>query len=272
MSQVRRKFLKTVSAASAATFAGMGIGGVDLHISAFGPALSVISEQWPVLTNEVDPATGRPKPLRPEVALDLARAEVIGLRKEGLLHGQPIQFDPTTDWYLMAWDAFKAAEFPADEARKLALALGLDMEQDIVRREQLVTKKAGTVTLKAPSERRRNGVVDPDATTFPSLIDEVHTAMLVYEEDGAPACEQFLRRAGRRGDARFRACLQALINVVPRARDRNGRLVRPEAEALERLRLAFFDDLTVPVEDAVDAPRQVEFLDDAGNALDEAEE
>ncbi len=228
----------------AAAFAAQGIGGVDLYISAFGPALAVISERWPVLTGEVDDRTGQPRPLRPETALDLARQEVIALRKEGLL-GRQVQFDPATDWYLMAWDAFKAEEFPADEARKLALALGLDLEADIVREKRLVAKKQSTVVLQTPQARRRRALVDPDATTFASWIDAAHTAMLVYEEDGARACEQFLKRTGLLGDPTFRACLQALINAIPRTRVKD-RFVRPEAETLEALRLAFFEDLTVP--------------------------
>lgn len=265
--------VRRVARERAAEFAAMGIGGVDLYISAFGPALSVISERWPVLTSEVDPKTGQPRPLRPEVALDLARAEVIGLRKEGLLLGRPVQFDSATDWYLMAWDAFKAAEFPADEARKLALALGLDLEQDIVRRERLVEKKASTVVLQTPAERRRRGVVDPDAETFPSLIDTVHTAMLIYDEDGSRACEQFLQRTGLRSDSRFRACLQALINAVPRTKVKDA-FVRPEAETLERLRLAFFDDLEIPAEEAPpEVVRQKGFFDDAeGDESEEDEE
>ena len=42
----------------------------------------------------------------------------------------------------MAWDAFRAQEFPADEARKLALALGLDLERDVIRDKKLVAKKS----------------------------------------------------------------------------------------------------------------------------------
>ena len=86
--------------------------------------LSIISENWPVLTSETDPKTGDPLPLKPGEALDLAREEVIDLRKQGLLLGRSVEFDPVTDWYLMAWDAFRAQEFPADEARKLARWLG----------------------------------------------------------------------------------------------------------------------------------------------------
>jgi hypothetical protein len=73
--------------------------------------------------------------------------------------------------------------------------------------------------------------------------------MLVYEEDGARACEQFLKRTGLLHDGTFKACLQALLNAIPRTRVK-GAFARPEAETLERLRLAFFDDLVAPAEEA----------------------
>lgn len=247
----------------AAEFAEQGISGVDLYISAFGPALAVISEHWPVLTSDVDAKTGKPKTLRPEVALDLAREEVIGLRKQGLLLGRQVQFDPLTDWYLMAWDAFKAEEFPADEARKLAIAVGLDNTDEIVR-HRLVAKKQSTVVLQKPLARRRNDVVDPDAVTFRIWIDAAHTAMLAYEEDGSLACEQFLKRQGYLTDGTFKALLQAMINAIPRTKIK-GKFVRPEAETLDKMRLAFFEDLVVPAEEAPpELPKQKTYLSDDG--------
>lgn len=165
---------------------------------------------------------------------------------EGL--GVGVQFDPITDWYLLAWDTFKAEEFLVDEARKLALALGLDIEADLVRRKRVIQKKGGFVALQPPKLRRRRGLADPEATTFDTLLDAVHAAMLIYEEDGAPACEAFLKRAGLRTDGTFKACLQAMLNAIPRTQVK-GKFVRPEAEVLERMRLAFFEDLEVPAEE-----------------------
>ena len=74
----------------AAEFEQQGIKGVDLYISTFGPVLSIISENWPVLTSETDAKTGDPLPLKPGEALDLARTEVINLRKQGLLLGRSV--------------------------------------------------------------------------------------------------------------------------------------------------------------------------------------
>ena len=246
--------VRQVARERAAEFLGQGIKGVDLYISAFGPALSVISEKWPVLTSELDEETRQPRVLRPETALDLAREEVISLRKEGLLLGRPVTFDPVTDWYVMAWDAFRAEEFPADEARKLAIAVGIDtMEDVLVRRERVITKKQSSVVLQQPKARRKRDIVDPDAGVYPVLIDAVHSAMLVYDEDGLPACREFLRRTGFLSDGTFRACIQALLNAIPRTRDKRG-FVRPEAATLDAIRNAFFDDLVVPPEEVVQLP------------------
>ena len=255
--QVRR-----LAREKAEEFAAQGITGVDLYISTFGPALSVISEHWPVLTSEVDEKTGQPRPLRPETALDLAREEVIALRKRGLLLGREVQFDPVTDWYLMAWDAFRAEEFPADEARKLAIALGLDVEADLVRGKRVIAKKGSFVVLQKPKQRRRRGLADPEAVVFDTMLDAVHAAMLIYEEDGARACEAFLKNTGLLNDGTFKACLQALTNAIPRTRI-NDKFVRLEAKLLDDMRLAFFEDLQVPPEEEPPSakPRQAALWD-----------
>ncbi|RME45419.1 MAG: hypothetical protein D6796_10530, partial [Caldilineae bacterium] len=251
--------VRRVAREKAEAFSRMGIGGVDLYISTFGPVLSVISHHWPVYTSEVDEQTGRPRPLRPEIALDLAREEVVRLRKQGLLLGREVQFDPLTDWYLLAWDTFKAVQFPADEARKLALTLGLDLERDVIAR-RVVSKKSRDVVLLSPRQRRGRGKADPDTDTFATLLDAVHTAMLVYQEDGGAACKIFLKRTDLRNDGRFKAALQAMLQAVPRTRDRSGRFLRPEADLLEKLRVAFFEDIPAPPEEEAVAPEQLKLL------------
>src|SRR5208283_5154398 len=213
--------------------------------------LSIISERWPVLTSNTDPKTGDPIPLQPGEALDLARREVINLRKQGLLLGRSVEFDPMTDWYLMAWDAFRAQEFPADEARKLALALGLDMEANLVRDKRLVTKKGKNVTLALPTARRKKGMVDPEAESFTHLIDALHTAMMVYEEDGSKACQVFIDRHGLRNDSRIKALVQAAMQAIPTTRGKDGRFLRPEMTTLDALRDVIWDDLPAPTEEEV---------------------
>lgn len=261
--------VRRVAREKAEEFAAQGIGGVDLYISTFGPVLSVISAQWPVLTSEVNPQTGEPLPLRPETALDLAREEVISLRKQGLLLGRDIDFDPITDWYLMAWDAFKAAEFPYDEARKLAIALGVDLDGDLRGPKNVVARKSNSVVLQEPRQRRKRNLVDPDLDAFDTMLDAVHTALLVLQEDGARACEAFLKRSGLMNDSVFKQCVQAMLNAIPRTRVK-GKWARVEAGLLEDLRLNFYLDLDVPAEETPpELPTQLALGLDAGEDGDE---
>ena len=233
----------------AGEFEKQGIKGVDLYISTFGPVLSIISENWPVLTSETDPKTGEPLPLKPGEALDLAREEVINLRKQGLLLGRSVEFDPITDWYLMAWDAFRAQEFPADEARKLALALGLDLEKNIIKDKRLVTKKSATVVICQPSDRRKKNMVDPDAESFPHLIDALHTAMMIHTDEGSKECQVFVDRQGLRNDSRIKALVQAMLVAIPTTRGKDGKFLRPEMTTLDGMRALFWEDLPAPMEE-----------------------
>jgi hypothetical protein len=241
--------VKETARETAQRFEKDGIRGVDLYISTFGPVLSIISERWPVLTSNTDPKTGDPIPLQPGEALDLARREVIDLRKQGLLLGRSVEFDRVTDWYLMAWDAFRAQEFPADEARKLALALGLDLEANLVRDKRLVTKKGKNVSIALPPARRKKGMVDPEAESFTHLIDALHTAMMVYEEDGSKACQVFIDRHGLRSDSRIKALVQAAMQAIPTTRGKDGKFLRPEMTTLDALRLVVWEDLPAPPEE-----------------------
>jgi hypothetical protein len=151
----------------------------------------------------------------------------------------------------MAWDAFRAQEFPADEARKLALALGLDLEANLIKDNRLVTKKGKNVTIALPTARRRKGVVDPEAESFPHLIDALHTAMMVYEEDGSKACQVFMDRHGLRNDSRIKALAQAAMQAIPTTRGKDGKFLRPEMTTLDALRLLFWEDLPAPPEEVV---------------------
>jgi putative DNA methylase len=241
--------VREVARDRASEFEQQGIRGVDLYISTFGPVLSIISENWPVLTSETDPKTGDPLPLKPGEALDLAREEVVNLRKQGLLLGRTVEFDSITDWYLLAWDAFRAEEFPADEARKLALALGLDLEQNVIRDKNLVAKKSGTVVLSKPTDRRKKNLVDADAESFPHLIDALHTAMMIYDEEGSKACQVFVDRQGLRHDGRIKALVQAMMVAIPTTRGKDGKFLRPEMTTLDAMRALFWEDLPAPKEE-----------------------
>lgn len=230
-------------------FQAAGIEGVDLLLATYGPALSVISSAWPVYSSQADPETGRSRLLRPEEALDAAREEVVRLQRQRLV-GAPVTLDPLTDFALIAWDTFRAAEFPFDEARRLALAVG-GLDVDDLAQAKLVAKKSGTVQLLPPEKRLRRGEdatlpgVRPGATSFGCAIDALHTVMYVADQDGLPAAKALIDRAGLQSDAAFRACLQGLVNAVPRTKLK-GEWVRPEAGTLDRICSLYFPDIDIP--------------------------
>jgi putative DNA methylase len=218
-------------------FAAAGIDGVDLLLSSYGPVLSVISEHWPVLSSEAD-ESGNARRLRPEEALDIAREELLAAERRALV-GKDIQFDPPTDFVLFAWNTFKAAEFPYDDARKLAVACaGSDIDELV--KGGVASKKTGTVTLRSPKERIKQTVevktLDPKAGT---MIDRLWGILAIAESSGLAAAKAAMDRAGMSSDQKFSSLVQAAVNAVPRTK-KKGEFTRPEAEWLDKLASTYF--------------------------------
>jgi adenine-specific DNA methylase len=228
---------------AAARFAAEGMTGVDLTIATYGPVLSVLSDSWPVYTGELD-ADGHSEILRPDAALDLARERVATLKKRGLLGGKDVEFDRITDWYLLAWNDFKAAEFPFDEARKLCIATHLEFD-DLSKHHKIVKATSGAVTLLTPAQRRTAGGLDTETTTYATWIDRLHALMLIYDEDGLGAARAWLTNTGAGDDQRFTDLITAALHAIPRVKDKSE-FARPEARILDSLRTALFDHIPAP--------------------------
>jgi hypothetical protein len=268
--QALRQQVRSTARREALDYQQAGIEGVDLYLATYGPVLGVLSRHWPILSEEVDRETGEPVRLEPEQALSIARREVFALRKEQLLHGRPTTWDPVTEWYVLAWDAFKTREFPFDEARKLAISTGIEVT-DLVQRQRVLGRKGDTVRFLMPRERLGEGRVDPKAYSFSRLVDGLHTALWLYETEGDRECRHFLEQTGYLRDRDFQSLVQAALYAIPRTRRYEraqvvGFLV-PEAEVLERMRVTFFPDIEPPQETQVEVGEQARM-----EGLDEEEE
>ena len=114
-----------------------------------------------------------PYAVRPEDALEAARREVKQWRMEQLATvKRQHHLDALTEWYVLAWDAFRAPRFPADEALKLARVVGLDFDQDV---KKLVCEvKGDDVILWDSVTRHRNGRLGASAKTC--MLDTLHWA------------------------------------------------------------------------------------------------
>lgn len=258
-----RAQVERVAEEVAERFSQEGMTGVDLTLATYGPVLSVLSERWPVYTGALA-EDGQPEVLRPDAALDLAREKVAALKMRGLLGGRQVDFDRVTDWWLLAWNDFKAAEFPYDEARKLSIATHLEMD-DLAKRYRVVSQGSGTVTLLAPSQRLTAGAFDLEALSLPTWLDRLHALMVVYDQDGLPAARAWLSRAGLDGDSRLADVFQAALYAVPRVRTKTG-FARPEARILDSLRATLFDHVLAPPEPVVALPAQLRLGESAGEA------
>ena len=171
-----------------AEFQDAGITGVDLYLASFGPALEEFSRDWPLQRGT---PREKPKPRRrtqraaydeawdpyavtPEDALDVARREVKRWRLEQLTHLKAdADLDPATAFFVLAWDAFRAPVFPYDEGLRLARAVGVDPDRDVVGR--LAEKKGSDLRLWDSVRRAATGALGPvDGSR--GMIDVLHHA------------------------------------------------------------------------------------------------
>ncbi len=244
-------------------FQESGIGGVDLYLACFGPALQVFSENWPL-------KRGRPvqKPkeyklfgdeewdpyaVRPEDALDAARREVKRWRMEQLATvKRQHHLDPLTEWYVLAWDAFKAPRFPSDEALKLARVVGLDFDQI---KNVVCEVKSSDVILWDSKSRKSKGRLGPLGGE--STLDTLHQAASIVREQNTGVAKKAIEDAGLLDDATLLTALEALLNVLPAmANPEKAKKVDPnivgassDFDALEKLRrLAFSEQVPEPVQ------------------------
>lgn len=226
-----------------------GIDGVDLLLATYGPVLSVISEAWPVYSTEAS-EDGSARLLRPDEALDIAREEVMRLQRKRLV-GKDTMIDNHTDFLLLAWETFRAAEgIPFDTARLLALAVGgLDMDE--LERAKVLEKKAGKVRLLTPRERVRRGGDDQstgvriDAHSFTYMNDALDTVLYIWDVDGPQQAKQFLDRLGLVSSERFVAAVQGFVNAIPRVKIK-GEWTVPMAGTLDTLCTLYLPDVVLP--------------------------
>ncbi len=67
--------------------------------------------------------------------------------------------DPLTEWYVLAWDAFKAPRFPVDEALKLVRVVWLDFDRQV--KNQICEVKSSDVVLWDSKTRNAKGKLGP---------------------------------------------------------------------------------------------------------------
>ncbi|HEY9630842.1 MAG TPA: DUF1156 domain-containing protein [Coleofasciculaceae cyanobacterium] len=213
-------------------FEANDITGIDLYLSAFGPALNVFSRNYPILDSSG-------KEVRPEEAFAEARRAIANYRFRKLAQTDTAGFDPLTTWYMLAWDAFRAREFPFDDARQLALALGGFNVSDLAKTYKLIDSTSGTCKFLTPQQRHKKRAFSLIDTEFSAryLIDALHAIITLYLEEGTiEPVRRFLKSTGLLGNDLFMRSWEVALKVIPRIGDERKRI--PEEKALADLWLA----------------------------------
>lgn len=252
-------------------FQKAGIGGVDLYLASFGPALEEFSRHWPLKRG-----TPRPEPMAkkrrkqaelfeeefdpyavtPEDALDAARREVKTWRLNQLTHTKGRgDLDATTSWFVLAWDAFKAPVFSYDEGLRLARAVGADLEGQLI--GKICEKKGSDIKLWDSAARAAKSGLGP-ADGSRAMIDAIHHAAHRGRTRTLDAALDLLKDAGIDNDPQFLAALEAVLEVLPPSRSFVGfdvatgdaKSAADDFDALEKLRRLAFSD-------RVDEPQQL---------------
>ncbi len=213
-------------------FEANDITGIDLYLSAFGPALNVFSRNYPILDSSG-------QDVRPEEAFAEARRAIANYRFRKLAQTDTQGFDPLTTWYMLAWDAFRAREFPFDDARQLALAVGGFNVADLAKTYKLLDSTSGTCKFLTPQQRHKKRAFSLVEEEFSAryLIDALHAIITLYlEEDSIEPVRRFLKTTGLLSNDLFMRAWEVALKVIPRIGDERKRI--PEEKALADLWLA----------------------------------
>ena len=248
-------------------FQEAGIAGVDLYLASFGPALEEFSRHWPLkrgTPREIPEERRRrrqqvlfeeewdPYAATPEDALDAARREVKRWRLEQLTHLKAnADLDPETAFFVLAWDAFKAPMFSYDEANRLARAVGVNLDKDVIGR--LAEKKGSNILLWGSAHRAAKGTLGP-VDGARGMIDAIHHAAHTARGSSLAAAQEMLANALVDQDRRFFTALEAVLEVLPVSRaftgielEGNVAAAGSDFEALYNLvRLAYGDEIDEP--------------------------
>ena len=252
-----------------AEFQDGGIGGVDLFLASFGPALEQFSRHWPLQRGtprelplerrrkqqlELFEETWDPYAATPEDALDAARREVQRWRLEQIAHPKASgNLDPRTAFVVFAWDTFRAPIFPFDEALHLARSVGVDLDRDVVGR--LAEKKGGNLRLWDSALRAAKGSLGAlDGTR--GMIDAIHHAANLARTRSLATARDALAASGVDRESTFFVALEALLEVLPPSPtftgvETSGDLAAAggDFEALYNLyRLAFRNEIDEPAQ------------------------
>lgn len=190
-------------------FWSQGIRGADFFISAIGPAVEVFGKY-----KKVTKLTG--EEVSVAELLDLVREIVTDYSLHKILkEGQMSNVDEQTRFYLLWRWAYDDADVPYDDARKLAQALGAEVDE-LLTRKDILQKKGDKVNLLEPGERQKNQHLGEQKGGIRApMVDVIHKACLLWEKSAKDELAEFLESSGYSNNDTIWIVAQAISEVLP---------------------------------------------------------
>ena len=181
-----------------------GIGGSDFFIAAIGPALEVFGRYARVETYAGEPVSARDllELIRKTVS-EYALAKIL---KDGGLGG----IDAATRFYLLWRWTYNGARVLFDEARKLASACGIELEQHW--NSGFVKRDKEYISVLGPKERDKRFLEKAKSVT---MVDVLHACLLLWEKNQRQKIHEILKSTGYLQNNAFWRVAQAVSDVLP---------------------------------------------------------
>jgi len=191
-------------------FWAQGIRGADFFISAIGPALSVFGSFERVIKLSGEAVTvGQ--------FLDEVRSIVTNYALTKILKTtHTAAIDAETRFYVVWKWSYGGERVPADEAFKMAKALG--MSTNVMWDRTGVLEKSGENVAAVSVEKRKKirDLGEPNPTGTPaSLIDVLHRMCAFREKSDTQGMAQFLNRSGHANNHSLWLIAQAISEILP---------------------------------------------------------
>ena len=198
-----------------------GLKPIDLYLSAFGPALKVISEHWGTQRETANmERLEAPFAVTPTDGLQVARAEVSKHRAQAISKEwaeSPV--DEPTKFYILANDANGGAVMEFDEANLLARAIGAQLDKLDPAIASIAAFRTDKVSLLSAKDRMAAGHIGENLTPKTNL-DLAHTAVALTGRRNTLDAQQWLQqRLYQPNDDRFKYTLEALIRTTKHGHD-----------------------------------------------------
>ena len=180
------------------------ISGADFFVSAIGPAVEVFGRY-----EKVEDYTGNE--VKVDRLLEFVRQTVSEyalsrILKNSLAGG----IDAETRFYILWRWTFNNKKVPFDEARKIASAMGIELEEHWGR--GFVKKEKGLISLPGPKERPGDFL---KKARYSSMVDVLHACLLYWEKNDKKAIASLLEEHGYLKNDTFWRVAQAISEVLP---------------------------------------------------------